>query len=407
MAYCCPPGAVGYLAPDHKDEGVIKSVDGVSFYQIGSGKNGLMLLPDVWGWNSGRTRALADEFSKRGMSVYVPKILEPYQVTGEKGSESHDDGLPPDFNIKERFSELKPLLSGAWHREKATEQCLKVVKAMKSAGVERIGLHGFCYGAWPGMELAAKVPEVVCCSASHPSLHLEGMVGGDAVELASKSKAPWAFFPCGKADAGGDPDMYDEDGAAFKALEKNFPKKNLTKRIVDMAHGFHCRGHIRESEFNFGRGDDVQKAVAEITLDCLRWFRRHRLCRLNADELPPPKLRQPRWGKVTGVKPDGKGLNLLLKVVKSEDVAEAKNKTVDVIAGDKTGVVTLRLVDEDKIKTCADGASIRVQNARVLMVKGHVRVIVDKWGVLKPVETAHDFEVNKDKDVSATEYEKA
>lgn len=396
---CCPPGAVGYLAPDHTDEGAVKSIDGVSYYHVGSGKNGLLLIPDVWGWNGGRTRALADEFSKRGMAVYVPKILEAFEVTGE----SHDDGLPPDFNIKERGGELPALLKGAWHPEKTTEMCLKVMKAMKNAGVEKIGTHGFCYGGWIGMHIAAK-SDVVCCSSSHPSVHLEGVIGGDPAALAAKTKCPWAFFPCGKADDGGDPAIYDEEGDVFKAVEKNFPKKNLTKRFEDFAHGFHVRGHIKESDFNIGRGDDVRKAVAEITLDCLRWFRRYRLCRLNADELPPPKLRKPRWGKVAGVKPDGKGLNLMLKVVRSQEVEDAKSKTVDVVAGDASGVVTLRIVNEEYIKTCADGASIRVQNARVLMAKGHIHVIVDKWGVLKPVDSL-DFEVNEDKDVSATEYE--
>jgi dienelactone hydrolase len=335
------------------------------------------------------------------MSVYVPKLLEAYQVTGD----SHDDGLPPNFNIAERMSELGPLVQGAWHPDKVTDNAMKVVEAMKNAGVEKIGIHGFCYGGWIAMRIATKASDVVCCSSSHPSIHMEGMVGGDPAALAGKSKCPWALYPCGKADAGGDPDMYDNGGALFKALEEKFPKKNVTKRFDTMAHGFHVRGHIKDSEFNAGRGDDVQKAVSEITLDCLRWFRRHRLCRLNAEELPPPKLRKPRWGKVSGVNPDARGLNLMLKVVKSEEVADAKTKTMDVVAGDASGVVTLRIVDDEYIKTCTDGASIRVQNARVLMIKGHIRVIVDKWGVLKPVETAHDFEVNNGKDVSATEYE--
>merc|ERR1719305_2151860 len=102
MASCCPPGAAGYLAADHADKGAKKSADGVEYYQAGSGKIGLLICPDVWGWNGGRTRALADEFAKKGLSVWVPKLLPAYQG-GTDG-----DALPPDFNVAERMPELPP-----------------------------------------------------------------------------------------------------------------------------------------------------------------------------------------------------------------------------------------------------------------------------------------------------------
>merc|ERR1711862_194796 len=94
----------------------------------------------------------------------------------------------------------------------------------------------------------------------------------------------------------------------------------------------------------------------------------------------------------------------------------AKVKTWEVVAGDQTGVVTLRLISEEHAKVCEKDASIRVQNARVLMrsganrgndgaKSGFIRVIIDTWGVLKPADSPLAFEVKSDHDVSSTEYE--
>jgi len=51
--------------------------------------------------------------------------------------------------------------------------------------------------------------------------------------------------------------------------------------------------------------------------------------------------------------------------------------------------------------------TLRVQNAKVIIVKGFIRIAVDKWAVLKSADESVDFEVNKEIDMSATEYELA
>jgi len=127
-----------------------------------------------------------------------------------------------------------------------------------------------------------------------------------------------------------------------------------------------------------------------------------------ASAFPAPKkpvLRKPKWQKVKGIHPEGKGLNLMLKVIESKEDTSDPRKTWEVVAGDETGVVTLRLIDEEHAKVCQVGASVRIQNARVMMAKGFIRVIIDKWGVLKSAESPVEFDVKTDKDVSATEYE--
>eukprot|EP00929_Paragymnodinium_shiwhaense_P108844 TRINITY_DN7518_c0_g2_i1.p1 TRINITY_DN7518_c0_g2~~TRINITY_DN7518_c0_g2_i1.p1 ORF type:complete len:398 (+),score=114.37 TRINITY_DN7518_c0_g2_i1:95-1288(+) len=392
---CCPPGSAQYLAPDHFDEGTVRSIDGVCFYQVGTGSVGLIMLPDVWGWNGGRIRALADDFANKGLSVWVPKCLTAF----EGGSDG--DGFPPNFNIGERMSELPPLLNGDWNAEKTVPKVDKVLKAMKNAGIKKFAAIGFCYGAWLGMRLCKDSGmKFVCCASPHPSVHIEGMVGGDAAELGKTSTCPWAFFPCGTPGGpGGDPDIYDKDGALFKNLEEKFPGKNVTKRYDKMQHGFVTRGNDK------AEGDDVKASVQDCMDEIIKFFQMNRLFPKAAGA--PPPLKRAKFGKVGKIVPEQKGMNLEVKCVKCEEKMgdDGKTKMYIAVCGDDTGIVTFDLRAPEQAGLCKPGASIRVQNARVRMTKGHIQVVCDKWASFKAAGEEFDFTVKEDKDISSTEYE--
>jgi hypothetical protein len=52
---CCPPDSEKYLAPDYDTVGTITTLpDGTDMYCSGSGSNGIIVVPDIFGWNSGR-----------------------------------------------------------------------------------------------------------------------------------------------------------------------------------------------------------------------------------------------------------------------------------------------------------------------------------------------------------------
>lgn len=124
----------------------------------------------------------------------------------------------------------------------------------------------------------------------------------------------------------------------------------------------------------------------------------------------PKPLRKPKWTSVSKVQPDSKGINLMLKCVSCQEVDKpdgATGKTYEVVCGDESGSVTLRLRDETQAALCVKGASLRMQNAKVVMIKGFIRVVVDKWAVLKKADDELTFVVNKAKDISAVEYELA
>ena len=121
-------------------------------------------------------------------------------------------------------------------------------------------------------------------------------------------------------------------------------------------------------------------------------------------EEKPKVLKKPRFSKVSAIKPEQKGLNLQLKVFKLPEVVEGE-KHHEVICGDDSGTVTLNLTPSQFLP-CEAGNYIRVQNAKVRMKGGYIRVEVDKWGKVSSAENPEEtFDVNLGNDVSAVEYE--
>jgi len=120
-------------------------------------------------------------------------------------------------------------------------------------------------------------------------------------------------------------------------------------------------------------------------------------------------LAKPKFTKVEKVVPDSKGINVYLKVVKGPQAVEGNPDVKEAVVGDDSGIVTMSLRSEDHIANCKEGAFIRCQNAHVRMVKGLIRLTVDKWSAFKPADPAAvTFETVKDSNnVSAVEYELA
>jgi len=118
-------------------------------------------------------------------------------------------------------------------------------------------------------------------------------------------------------------------------------------------------------------------------------------------------LRKPKFGKVSGTRPDRKGLNFNLKVLKAPEAVGEVGDIKEVLCGDDTGCIVLSVRSEAHAAHCKEGAAIRVQNAHVKMVKGFIRPVIDKWAALKPAEKLDFDTVNEKTNVSAVEYELA
>jgi len=115
-------------------------------------------------------------------------------------------------------------------------------------------------------------------------------------------------------------------------------------------------------------------------------------------------LRKAKFGKAGKIKPEQKGLNFYVKVITGPQAVEGTDAK-EVFVGDDSGCVVLSIRSDAQAALCTPDALIRVQNTHVRMIKGHVRLIVDKWSVLKAADSV-DFEtIDEKNNVSAVEYE--
>jgi len=118
-------------------------------------------------------------------------------------------------------------------------------------------------------------------------------------------------------------------------------------------------------------------------------------------------LKKPKFKKVKSITPDAKGVNVIVKVVKAPVKVEGSDNLQECVVGDDTATITISLRSDVQAAACKVGSAIRLQNVHVRMVKGFIRLVVDKWSACKAADAASvDFEAVSDaKDMSATEYE--
>merc|ERR1712113_61473 len=105
-----------------------------------------------------------------------------------------------------------------------------------------------------------------------------------------------------------------------------------------------------------------------------------------------------------GMKPEQTGLNYYVKCVKEAEAVDGGD-IKEVLVGDDSGCVVASLRLEEHIALCKIGANIRIQNAHVRMVKGHIRLVVDKWSAFKAADSVEFDTVDEKNNVSSVEYE--
>lgn len=225
---------------------------GLELYATGTSesKKGLLLVPDVFGWNGGRTRNIADYFAEEGYYVVVPKLLTPAIDGGTDG-----DGFSAVLSMEYLIENLLkfPYVGNLDAKIEAT------VAHMKAQGVERIGTMGFCWGGWvtsyacsTGSSVAHDIHANVI---GHPSCQLENYFGGSAQTLFDNITVPTLLLP-----ANGDSVEYREDGAWFQSVKSRHPTSK-TRLFDNVEHGFIPRGDISIPE----KREAVDEALAEFS----------------------------------------------------------------------------------------------------------------------------------------------
>jgi len=231
---CCPRDSLPYLQASHTDTGVIVMQDDYEFYtnKTGSPTSAIIMCPDIWGWNGGRIRAVADHFAATYM-VVVPKYLNPVFEGGTDG-----DAMSPTSQFNMEWIKQFP-----WEVQKPKLDA--AIALCKSQGITKIGVFGFCYGGHPACKMSAENPELITCGAVfHPSMQLETFAfGGDMIDMMKKVQCPFLISP-----SGDDLPMFAEEGdfgTALKASSKGM--ECVWKVYMDMKHGWTIRGDLADA----------------------------------------------------------------------------------------------------------------------------------------------------------------
>jgi len=267
MSVCCPPESLGYLAADQTSIGekILLEETGFEFYISHAGcagtKKGLIFTADIFGWNSGRIRLIADHFASQGYLTVIPKLLTPPLEDGNDG-----DAIPRDFNNQLRAAELKFYLQTKTWEDTFKGRIQTAIDLLHSRGVQRIGMVGFCYGGWVMSNVMSDedtCKHITCGASPHPSLHIESRIfERDPLALVSRIKGPILFLP-----AGNDPDDYRPGGSFYELMRENYPATEVSLEFGNMIHGWSVRGDTSDPE--------IKEKVALCFELILSYFQKH------------------------------------------------------------------------------------------------------------------------------------
>ncbi len=260
---CCPPDSLPYLKSDTSNSGECKQIESVEFYEVGGGSTSsgkaVLILSDVWGWDSGRVRALADHFSKElDALVVIPKLLsEPAFEGGTSG-----DALPPDFDMPGRRVEFVEWMKTS-HPFSKQEPNLQSLVTYLDSKCSKMYVIGICWGAYCAYKLGgieSLRSKCVAMATPHPSVGAaEGLFGEETLDVVKANPIPALFLP-----AGNDSDDYRDPGGT---ILMNAAKGSEVCDFPAMKHGFFTRGNADDDAV----AKDVQKAVEAIVAFFLKF----------------------------------------------------------------------------------------------------------------------------------------
>lgn len=179
---CCPPGSAPSFADEYSPVGITTAVSDVEFYAVGNPSSkgrAIIIIPDIWGWNSGRIRRMADLLASNTDSyVAIPKLLQPAFEGGTDG-----DALPPNIDLGARGAEVWPWLGQFKYTEVLQPKIDAILGHFKDIGIEAVGSVGFCFGGWVQAHMSAD-HDIKCMVTPHPSIHsICGLLNENQTEL--------------------------------------------------------------------------------------------------------------------------------------------------------------------------------------------------------------------------------
>jgi len=217
---------------------------------------GLIVIPDVFGIESGRHRAICDALAEDipGLLVLMPDIFEGDPFVNDH--ECRGIGLMTMAKFAWSMSWSRgPSASSAWFKELTWEKKQKrvymdtAIPYLEAQGAARIAVLGFCFGTY-GVFRSSSTGRVSCGISFHPAVQMLGwLFSEDDIEICKNVKCPQMVVHC-KGDAA----TWLPEGIAQCATDKATDGGNVW-RATSQNHGFMSRGNAKD--------DATQEAIRE------------------------------------------------------------------------------------------------------------------------------------------------
>lgn len=276
-APCCPPDAEPFAeAPkDYTPQGrslTITASDGspMRLYLVGEGnagsKAGVIVAHDIFGGDSGRHKQLCDQLAAEGgYVVAMPDLFHGLYDQGEA------DLWPPfwkaPFYLAQVFGKLAPLKP--WSPRGVGDDVRIAYAELATLGVERVGMVGFCYGAYIVMRASAEgeLPGMVAGVSVHPSVHSLAPLG----DVREEDVVRGCRCPQLVLSTVSEPEAWQSGGAVenwLKALPSPLGGQSSLQDIPPpVRHGFATRGNMADP--------NVAREVRNVYDKTLDFFNTH------------------------------------------------------------------------------------------------------------------------------------
>ncbi|KAG2501606.1 hypothetical protein HYH03_000111 [Edaphochlamys debaryana] len=201
-------------------------------YRSGSGKLGIVLVTDIFGFGSKQVFQVSDRIASEGFSVIA--------IDTFRGKPWTFDKFPPkpEHNFMDWITK-----EGSW--AKLQPDVMAAAEKLKSEGISKLGCVGFCWSTTIALT-AGQHPEVFSAvGGAHPALF------GKEKELAEKVQVPVILLPA-QGDASTDP---------IKAVldKRPYGKLCVYQRFDDQIHGFvAARGDWTKPEVAAAAGQAIK-----------------------------------------------------------------------------------------------------------------------------------------------------
>ncbi|XP_061347908.1 endo-1,3;1,4-beta-D-glucanase-like [Gastrolobium bilobum] len=218
--------------------GTVLELGGLKYYVTGphDSKLALILISDVFGYESPNLRKLADKVAATGFLVVVPDLL-------------YSDPFDMDNPQFDRVSWLN-----AHGADKACEDTKPLIAALKSKGVTAIGAAGFCWGGMVVLKLAI-TRDIQAGVILHPAPFIDNEVNEVKVPIAILGAEFDIYFPPERL-------KQIEEMLSVRAEFESF-----VKLYPGVGHGWTVRYNVDD--------EAAVKSAEEAHQDMLNWFIKH------------------------------------------------------------------------------------------------------------------------------------